>query len=187
MTSSDSEPVARRSDPRPEQTRELVIQAARMIISAHGPEAVTPTRLVEMSGVARSTIYRHWRDADAIVHDALAIDATYSETHTSGDAATDLRSYLHELRSVLEGPASTIIAAQMGRAERDERAEEILAGTGADRSRIIKDMLNDPRTDFAPVHASIVGPLFMQRYFLRKPITEDLIEHVIATYLASLP
>ncbi len=184
---NDAEPTRRRVDPRPEQTRDLVLQAARMIISADGPQAVTPTRLVEMSGVARSTIYRHWPDADAVVHDALEVTALSSAVNPSGDPEPDLRSYLNELRGVLEGPGAAMIAAQVERAERDERSAKTLEGNGSDRNRIIKELLNDPRSDFAPVHASLAGPLFMQRFFIRKPITDELIEHVIETYFATLP
>lgn len=178
----------RREDPRPAQTRDLVLQAARLIVASKGQAAVTPTRLVELSGVARSTIYRHWPDAAAIIADAMADDTRREDPlHATGDPGADLRSYLLQLRGVLESPGGTIIVAQADIAERDEQAAETLAANGRHRNQIIHDLLDDPRTDFAVTHAQLVGPLFMQRYFMREPITDELIDAVVDAYLGSRP
>ncbi len=174
-----------REDPRPAQTRDLVLQAARMIVASEGQAAVTPTRLVEVSGVARSTIYRHWPDAAAIIADAMTLDREETAVHRSGHLESDLRNYLQRLRDILESPSATIIVAQADIAERDEQAAETLAGNGRHRNQLIRDLLDDPREDFETVHPQLVGPLFMQRYFLRKPITDELIDAVVETYITA--
>ncbi len=183
----DTTDPPRREDPRPAQTRELVLQAARMILVSEGQAAVTPTRLVEMSGVARSTIYRHWPDAAAIIADAMSLDRQDAMLHSSGDPGRDLRTYLGQLREVLESPAGAIIVAQAEVAERDDQAARTLAGNGRYRNELIQELLQDPRTDFDIPHAQLVGPLFMQRFFIRKPITDALITSVVEAYLASRP
>ena len=175
----------RREDPRPAQTRELVLRAARLIIASEGQAAVSPTRLVEMSGVARSTIYRHWTDANAIIADAMAAEA--HENHrleSTGDPAVDLRNYLQELRDVLESPGAPIIIAQAEIAEREDDAARTLIGNNLHRRERIKDLLNDPRDDFAVVHTMLVGPLFMTRYFSRESITDELLDSIVAGYMA---
>jgi len=63
-------------DPRVAETREVVLTAARRLISDEGQDAVTPTRLMAMTGVSRSTIYRHWADPKAIIFEATASDTT---------------------------------------------------------------------------------------------------------------
>ncbi len=158
-----------------------------MIVASEGQAAVTPTRLVEVSGVARSTIYRHWPDAGAIIADAANLQRDDPALRKTGDVEADLRNYLNQLRIVLESPAATIIAAQVDIAERDERAAETLAGNGRHRNRAIGELLDDPRDDFDAVHAQLVGPLFMQRFFIRKPIDDDLIDAVISGYLDARP
>ncbi|MGH1488478.1 MAG: TetR/AcrR family transcriptional regulator [Acidimicrobiales bacterium] len=183
----EAEERSRREDPRPAQTRELVLQATRMIIASEGQAAVTPTRLVDVSGVARSTIYRHWPDAAAVIVDAMSMDGPEADFQPSGDPETDLRAYLNQLRQVLESPAATIIVAQADIAERDEQAARTLSGNGTHRNKLIQDLLHDPRSDFDTIHAQLVGPLFMQRFFIRKPITDKLIDAIVTDYLASLP
>lgn len=180
------EGAARREDPRPAQTRELVLQAARLIVASDGQAAVTPTRLVDLSGVARSTIYRHWPDAAAIIADAMSEeDQRDAGLNRTGDPATDLRAYLVQLRDVLESAGATILVAQAEIAERDEQAAETLAGNGRHRNKIMRELLDDPRADFDTVHAQLVGPLFMRRFFIREPITDDLIDAVVAGYIES--
>lgn len=180
-------PPPQREDPRPAQTRDLVLHAARMIVASEGQAAVTPTRLVEVSGVARSTIYRHWADAAAIVADAMTLERNDSALQSTGDLESDLRNYLHELRAVLDSPAASIIVAQADIAERDEKAAETLAGNGRHRNKLIHDLLDDPRQDFHTAHVQLVGPLFMQRFFMRQPISDDLIDAVVDSYLDARP
>lgn len=173
-----------REDPRPAQTRDFVLQAARMIITSQGQAAVTPTRLVELSGVARSTIYRHWPDAAAIIVDAMAADVRReSNLDSTGDPGADLRSYLTQLREVLESPGATLIVAQAEIAERDSTAAQQLAAVGIGRSKVIHELLDDETDDFSTTHAQLVGPLFMQRFFMRDAITDDLIDTIVEAYL----
>lgn len=175
----------RQEDPRTAQTRDLVLQAARMIVASEGQAAVTPTRLVELSGVARSTIYRHWSDAAAIITDAMADDARReANLSPTGNKATDLRAYLVQLRTMLESPGASIIITQAEVAERDDKAAEILTANGTSRRETIRALLNDTEANFATTHAQLVGPLFMRRFFMREPITDDLIDTIIDTYLA---
>ena len=179
---------AGRADPRPAQTRELVLQAARLIVASEGQAAVTPTRLVELSGVARSTIYRHWPDAAAIIVDAMAADQRREHAVPApGDPGAGPPNPPVHLRDILEGAGGTIIIAQADIAERDEQATETLAATGHARGQIIHDLLSDPRQDFAATHAQLVGPLFMQRFFMRQLITDNLIDSIVADYLRCRP
>jgi AcrR family transcriptional regulator len=174
-------------DPRPAITRQHVLQAARMILAADGQAAVTPTRLEEVSGVARSTIYRHWPNASAVLAEAMQLETDESELRSTGDAEADARAYLEQLRAMLQSPAAAIVIAQAEIAERDPKAATTIVGTGQHRSQVIRDLLNDPRHDFETVHAQLVGPLFMQRFFTRRPITDDLIDAAVQTYLNGRP
>jgi AcrR family transcriptional regulator len=49
-----------------------VLTAAWRILTDEGITALTPTRLHAETGVARTTIYRHWPDASAVVADIVA-------------------------------------------------------------------------------------------------------------------
>ncbi len=172
----------RRADPRPVQTRELVLQAAQKIILAQGHAAATPTRLAEMTGVARSTIYRHWPDPACLIADALDTGRQDVPLASTSDLRDDLCAYLVELSELLESPAGAFIIAQAEIAERDEGVAETLVGTVRTRTERIHALINDPRAD---LDAQLLGPLFMQRFFVREPITNELICSVVDACLGA--
>lgn len=54
-------------DPRIERTRARVVDAATKLLVEGGPAAVTMDGVSERSGVAKSTIYRHWASRDELL------------------------------------------------------------------------------------------------------------------------
>jgi AcrR family transcriptional regulator len=60
-----------RMDPRIERSRNAVICAATQLLVEAGPNAVTMDGVVARSGVAKSTIYRHWSSRDDLLHDVF--------------------------------------------------------------------------------------------------------------------
>jgi TetR/AcrR family transcriptional regulator, regulator of autoinduction and epiphytic fitness len=60
-----------RADPRIERTREVVRRVALSELAAVGYGAFSIEAVARRSGVAKSTIYRHWRGKLALIADAL--------------------------------------------------------------------------------------------------------------------
>ena len=54
-------------DPRIARTQKAVIDAATDLLVEGGPAALTMDAVVARSGVAKSTLYRHWETRDALV------------------------------------------------------------------------------------------------------------------------
>ena len=54
-------------DPRVARSRDTVLKAARDLLVEGGPGAVTVDAIVARSGVAKSTIYRHWESRDELL------------------------------------------------------------------------------------------------------------------------
>lgn len=54
-------------DPRIERTRNAVLDAATALLVEGGPTALTMDAVVARSGVAKSTLYRHWANRDELV------------------------------------------------------------------------------------------------------------------------
>lgn len=59
-------------DPRVARTHGAVMGAARELLVEGGPAALTVDGVVARSGVAKSTVYRHWATRDDLVVDVLA-------------------------------------------------------------------------------------------------------------------
>ena len=173
------------TDPRIILTRHRVFDAARRLLIEEGQEAVTPTRLAEMTGISRSTIYRRWPDPDDIVFEAIADDTDRPPFAPSGDTRQDLIRYLEALREGLQAFHTALLATRIDRAERDPETAQMLRTVTENRRDLMADMLQHPRDKFDAAQALIVGPLMYQRFLAREEITDELIELVVDAYLAT--
>jgi AcrR family transcriptional regulator len=85
-----------RTDPRIAQTRRAVLHATLQLIAERGFQGATIERVAEVSGVARSTIYRRWPDPSRLYIEAFAPLAEAAFEPPTGAFADDLRRYLTE-------------------------------------------------------------------------------------------
>lgn len=60
-----------RVDPRVERSRAKLLAAATDLLVEAGPQALTVDQVAERSGVAKSTLYRHWPSRTALMIDVL--------------------------------------------------------------------------------------------------------------------
>ncbi|MCK6066400.1 MULTISPECIES: TetR/AcrR family transcriptional regulator [Microbacterium] len=59
-------------DPRFLRSRQAMLDAARELLLAHGPGAVTHHRIAEHAGIGRATVYRHWPQPEQLLAEAMA-------------------------------------------------------------------------------------------------------------------
>ncbi len=163
----------------------MVLTAARRLIADEGQDAVTPTRLMAMTGVSRSTIYRHWQDPRAIIFEATASDTARLPFEPTGEPLDDLHSYLEALREGLRGTQGALLATQIDRAEHDDEASDVMCRISTQRREMIARLLGEAPDRFGPLHALIVGPLVFQRYLDRGDIGDELIDLVVEAYTAT--
>jgi AcrR family transcriptional regulator len=64
--------VTSETDPRFLRSREAILNAARELLLASGPTAVTHAQVAERAGVGRATVYRHWPQAEPLLIEAMA-------------------------------------------------------------------------------------------------------------------
>jgi AcrR family transcriptional regulator len=64
--------VPTETDPRYLRSREAILHAARELLLAKGPTAVTHVQVAERAGVGRATVYRHWPRAELLLMEAMA-------------------------------------------------------------------------------------------------------------------
>ena len=102
-------PVRVRGRPRSAAARAKVLEAARALLDAAGPGAVTIEAVAARSGVSKPTIYRTWPNASAVLMAALM--ASDAPPRPAGSS----RSPMAMLRRQLRGIAATF-ASRTGRA-----------------------------------------------------------------------
>ncbi len=92
-------------DPRVARTRAAVLGTAADLVVEGGPGALTVDAVVARSGVAKSTIYRHWPTRDDLVRDVFRFGAPTPVTPPAAlgfEAA--MRLFLHDLVGQLSDP-----------------------------------------------------------------------------------
>jgi AcrR family transcriptional regulator len=173
-------------------TRETVLRAALDLLLAEGVGALTPQRLHEESGVARSTLYRHWPTPDDVVDDLLLVAAQTEHPVPTGDVVADLEAALDALLWRLRHrPVAPFLAALMSGPPDD-------AALVARRSRYV-DTLLEPfhaalRSSTAPVPAAerdelvslVAGPVLLTWLATGRPPTRTKARAGLAAALPRL-
>ena len=92
-------------DPRIARTRAAVLGTATDLLVEGGPTAVTIDAIVARSGVARSTIYRHWDSRDEVLVEVIESCAPRIASPEDSLGFDDaLRQLVDQLREILVDP-----------------------------------------------------------------------------------
>ena len=89
-------------DPRIARSRRAVLAAATELLVEAGPRAVTVDAVAERSGVAKSTLYRHWESRTALLIDVMSCNVPALDTP---DPALGFRA---ALRTMVRDAAATM-------------------------------------------------------------------------------
>lgn len=132
------------SDGRGGETRRSVVAATVALIGKVGYRSVTVDAVARASGVSKSTIYRHWSSRRELVLDAFTSHVDEStEVVDTGDAITDLRTYLMKLAFNLSvgGVGPTVTGLISDSLEDHELAEDLWAKVFEPRRRVFLQIL----------------------------------------------
>jgi AcrR family transcriptional regulator len=99
------EPTVQAMDPRIVRTRSAVLRAATDLMVEGGPAAMTVDAVVARSGVAKSTIYRHWPSRDDLFIAVIESHAPRLADPAPGTDVVDaLRDAVHSVAASLADP-----------------------------------------------------------------------------------
>ena len=90
------------SDPRIERTRASAIEATLELAAESGLHACTFEAISERSGVARSTLYRHWKNHNELVREAVQCQDMERVTFDTGSFRDDMLHVMLGLGRALE-------------------------------------------------------------------------------------
>ena len=182
-------------DPRVARSRAAVISAATELLVEAGPAAVTIDAIVARSGVAKSTIYRHWTSRDEVLLDVMEVCAPdlVAPDPTLG-VEGGLREIGHRIGDMLNDPewARVLPALLMlkshahGVADLDKRMEErqnevvsTLIRRGIDEGVLTPDA-GEPEAS-----AVLVGPLFFAQLTGLVTIDDGFVDRTVDRFLAT--
>lgn len=184
-------------DPRVARSREAVLGSARELLVEGGPSAVTVDAVVARSGVAKSTIYRHWESRDELLVDVMRCTAPKLPAPAPElDFAGAVRSLARHVGEIFADPewARMVPALMMLKQHVAEVAdlEEVLH---REQSDVLAEVVRrgvaegrvDPDDDVDEIAAQLVGPLFFAVMTGEIAIDEAFCDRVVDRFLRSYP
>ncbi len=183
-------------NPRTTRVRQIVVDSAAGLLIREGASAVTAVRVAEDTGVARTTIYRHWPTAPALLLDAIdKVVRPHTPTRITDDLEADLMAALGNLQMrMTKNPFRLVFTALLDHANRDQVLVAAQRRFANGILRPIQDIIaaavqrgDLPSTvQVETASAQLAGPLFLQHVMLRTTISEELISETIIQFLCGM-
>lgn len=181
-------------DPRVARSRAAVIDAAVALLGEVGHKGTTIEAIAERSGVAKTTIYRHWATRAELLSEAFACVVEPHAVPATGDLRDDLVTVGGSLAARLRDPAwSRLLATLVDAAQGDPELARRLAEFGHERRRAGRALIEQAveRGELRPVDPDLVvqlltGFLFYRRLVGGEPADDALVAEVVDLVLTGI-
>ena len=176
-------------DPRIERTRRVVLDSAIALLIEGGYSAVTMESVAASSGVAKSTIYRHWPNRNALINDAFHALKPSVPVPADGDVRSRVTVLLEHMARTLVGSTwSSCLPALIDAAERDPEARELHYGLADAGRQVLVDLLAEgvrtgelpADTDPGLLAEALVGPIVIRRLMTTEPLDPADVPRLVA-------
>lgn len=176
------------TDERVLRSKAVVLRTTSELLIAKGVSGVTIDEVARRSGVAKTTIYRHWRSRSELVIDACSLLSTSQQTPNTGSLEGDITALLLNLAQLLmTAKWPLVLPSIVDAAERDPELAAVYSriqlGHSAPYLQVIERGKQNgevpPATDGSTMVAELVGPLFYRRWFSREALNERFIISVV--------
>lgn len=171
-----------RPDPRLARTRARALAAAYDLLLEVGFGLVTMDRVSERSGVAKSTLYRHWATRDDLLREAFS-ERALAATTSGSDLRSSLLAYglafAEGLRAVWGRAAASLAVDALDDAAQRRAQQVFVTGYTADLHGLVGaaeqrgEIERPERVD--EVLDRLVGALFYRYLFVLAPLDRDFV------------
>lgn len=181
--------------PRSEEARRKALAAATDLIVERGVSNLTIEEVASRSGVAKTTIYRHWPERGSLVLDTVRACFGAVPTPDTGTLRDDLDAYFNGMvMADLSGPIGHLMPSLIEAASRDSEIELLVDRVSQERQRPILDIVEraqargelpaelDPRV----VVGTIVGPIVFRKLIWRQPLDAAYLQGCLDVAVAGL-
>jgi AcrR family transcriptional regulator len=178
-------------DPRVLVSRERVLTTTLDLLTEAGLDELTIDDISRRSGVAKTTIYRHWPNRSALVIDACSRMTDGDEVPPdTGSLEGDIRAILTNIGELLSAARwSSIVPSIVDVAEHDPAFADIHSRIQRGHAAPLRSALDRaamrgeiPSTvDRDAFTAALLGPLFYRRWFSREQIDAEFLEMIVQT------
>jgi AcrR family transcriptional regulator len=182
-------------DKRVERTKDVVLDTTFKLMTKKGIGGVSIDEVARTSGVAKTTIYRHWPSRSALLMDACSRLRPKADVPDTGSLKGDITALATRLAGQLQSARwPAILPSIIDAAERDTHVAQFYARLQAgftEPHRVVLERAQargelPSKLDVTTLIACIVGPLFYRRWYSREEIDEKFVKNVVAKALGSI-
>jgi AcrR family transcriptional regulator len=176
-------------DARITRTRATVLRTATDLLVEGGPSAVTVDAIVARSGVAKSTIYRHWESRDDILVSVIERCApTLVTPDPDAGFEAGLRALATQIQQALNDPEwARIVPALLLLKSHQEDIADLEERLGSRQDETLTAVLAQgvaegalpADTDIEQFAATLIGPMVFAHLSGRPPVTEQFAQRVV--------
>lgn len=183
--------------PRPlsADARRKMLDATRAVIADVGPDGLTIDEVARRSGVAKTTIYRHFPSTSALVLNALAEVPASVASPDTGDLRADLRGIIDQFMAIAaDGAVRQMMLHALNTGQDDPEFvrihHELREGRrnpiriALEQARDRKQLASDIDVDLAAT--VIEAPFIVQRLIADLPVTDRDIDAILDLVLPGL-
>jgi AcrR family transcriptional regulator len=183
------------TDERVQRSRKTVLAATLKLLAEAGLGGVSVDEVSRRSGVAKTTIYRHWPSRSALLLDACSNLGAKPKVPDTGTLKGDLKVLATYMAGRLRSDRwASILPSMIDAAERDPELAEVHTRLHAgfmeplyvviDRAKKRGEL--SPDRDPSEIVASVVGPLYYRRWFSRQPLDERFAKSIVENVIGGL-
>ena len=164
----------RRDDPRMARTRARALEATLELAAESSLHACTFDAVSERSGIARSTLYRHWSNQSELVMDALESQDVEHVAHDTGSLRDDMLIHMLGLGRELESSTWGAMVPQLVAAAATDPGMSDMLRKGSDNYLRIERAKErgEVATDIDSTHVALLfsAPIFYRYFMACQPV-----------------
>jgi AcrR family transcriptional regulator len=181
--------------PRSSAAHQAALAATVELLFEVGVEGVTLEEVASRSGVARSTLYRHFGSKEALVVAAASCCLVQHPTPDTGSLERDLRFLFERFRQDEETKrVPQLLALLLDAAQRDPALGQLLESLIEERRRPLRTVLQlaqhrgeiGPGIDLDTALALIIGPFTHRRLIDRVEADDVFVETILTAAITGL-
>jgi AcrR family transcriptional regulator len=181
--------------PRSEEARRKALAAAIDLIVERGVGNLSIEEVAARSGVAKTTIYRHWPERGSLIIDTVRSTFSHVTTPDTGTLRGDLEAYFGEMiRADLDGRVGKLIPSLIDAAARDPEIELLMERFSIERQQPLLTMVAraqergelPPDLDRDVVVGTVIGPIVFRKVLQRRPVDAAYVSKCLDVTLPGL-
>lgn len=174
------------------RARQAVLQATADLVAEVGVERTTIDEIASRSGVAKTTIYRHFASKEVLVVEAVHACTSLPIVTDTGSLRDDLISCFSGItKASYDGRLGDMMLSLMDAAQRDPELDRLVRAHTDQRRRFATTVIEravargdlPPEVDVDLLVTLVAGPLVYTKLVRRQRVTDELVAAVVDTAL----